>query len=141
MLERLIVDISKWIGYIILFFIAFGCALYLLYSPYSAILDQHNDLSRIQLPVSGSSSNNNGNNQTMAQCPDLFYVLVNQSNIVMVIDNSANQDNSYYGSNDDFCQQSPNYGTLQELGSYPALHYFGQSFRSTVLTTFFALFW
>ena len=56
----------------------------------------------------------------------------------MIIDNeddvNTNEDNN------DFCQQTSNYATLTEIGHYPAIYYFGQSFQSTLLTTFFTLF-
>jgi hypothetical protein len=71
------------------------------------------------------------------KCPDYFYELLNQS-IVLPTDNGDNSNTNQ--NNSDFCQQAPDYSIRQKIGSYPAIYYFGQSFQSTLLTTFFTLF-
>ena len=133
MLERLIIDISKWIAFIVLFFMAFGCSLYFLYAPYSAILETH------EASIGISSSVVNSTDPNFAQCPDLFFALMNQTNVPSIDDNSDTSNDDTTSTNDT-CQDDPSYSDLQRIGPYPAIFYFGQSFRATVLTAFFTLF-
>jgi len=71
-------------------------------------------------------------------CPDYFYEILNQTITFITVDNNqANIDNVNATA---FCQQSSNYGTYLIVGPYPAIYYFGQSFQSTLETTFFTLF-
>ena len=145
MLERLIVDLSKWIAFIILFFTAFACTLYFLYAPYNAILDSHETLTGIQSSTSNSSINQvNVTDSSFTQCPDLFFALINGTQMLPTNDDDItiddNNDLSNDNSTDGFCQNAPDYSDLQKIGPYPAVYYFGRSSRATILTAFFTLF-
>jgi predicted PurR-regulated permease PerM len=144
MLDRMMVDIAKWIIIILIFFMSFACALFLIYSYFPIVLQQHNTLlqtlSNINSSTSTSTFDYNSTITNNAQCPSYFYELLNQS-MPSITDNGDVVDNSNdSAANNDFCQQSSNYGTYQQVGSYPAIYYFGQSFQSTIITTFFTLF-
>ncbi|CAF4303111.1 unnamed protein product [Rotaria sp. Silwood2] len=39
-----------------------------------------------------------------------------------------------------FCKKIKGYEKIERIGRYPAIYYFGKSFGSTILTTFFTLF-
>jgi hypothetical protein len=141
MLERMIVDLSKWIGIIAVFFLAFACSLFIIYSPFARALDQHDSfVAATSLNTSLSTMNSSFNSSTTTnvsdRCPEYFYQLWNQSQPVLVVPN----DNKDANNTDNSCQQSSNYGTLTKIGSYPAVYYFGRSFESTLLTIFFTLF-
>jgi hypothetical protein len=140
MLDRMIIDIVKWIFIIIIFFIAFGCSLFFIFSFFSVALQQQNALTQTSaLGINSSISIINKNSTVInnGNCPDYFYQLLNQT--VPVIVDETNTDTA--GNNSlDVCQQSSDYSTLEEIGHYPAIHYFGQSFGATLLTTFFTLF-
>ncbi|CAF0906842.1 unnamed protein product [Rotaria sordida] len=141
MLDRMIIDIVKWISIIIIFFIAFNCSLYYIFSFFSIVLKQQNTL------IKSSSSSNSSisiidKNSTIAnyvQCPDYFYELLNQT-IPLLNNIEDNNNNNNNIDTNNFCQQSSNYDTLTQIGPYPAIYYFGESFNSTILTTFFTLF-
>ncbi|CAF1047029.1 unnamed protein product [Rotaria sp. Silwood1] len=138
MLDRMIIDIAKWIGIIIIFFIAFNCSLYFIFSFFSAVLEQQNTLVK-SLYNSSSSISIIAKNSTTAiypQCPDYFYQLLNQT--ISLLNNTLDKNNNI--DTNDFCQQSSNYNKLTKIGHYPAIYYFGESFKSTLLTTFFTLF-
>jgi len=141
MLDRMMIDIARWISLIVIFFIAFACSLYLIFSYFALVLQQQNALiqsstssinSSISIIHQNSTVLNNGN------CPDYFYQLLNETIPVIVDDNGYDTTNN--DNNLDACQRSPHYAKLQEVGHYPAIHYFGESFEATVLTTFFTLF-
>ena len=134
MLERMMIDISKWIFLITIFFATFACSLFFIYSSFAVVADDHTIL------TGGSSSGSSSANSTVPiQCSDYFYQLLNQTQPVSTdtSDGSA-VGNSYTGN--DTCQQSSSYSTLVKIGPYPAVHYFGESFKSTLLTLFFTLF-
>jgi hypothetical protein len=96
MVERMIVDILKWIVIILIFFIAFACSLFLIFSHFAISLQQQKEFS-----------------------PDVSI---------------------YEFEDDGTCSRTENYDKIASVGSYPAIHYFGQSFGATILTTFFTLF-
>ena len=142
MLERMMIDIAKWLVIILIFFVAFACALFLIFSYFAVVLEQQNaliqTLSNIGSTTPTSITQNSSTIANNPQCPDYFYQLLNQS-IPILIDSGANNggDNT---DNQTFCEQSSQYTTLEEVGPYPGIHYFGQSFGSTLLTNFFTLF-
>ncbi|CAF3685962.1 unnamed protein product [Adineta steineri] len=136
MLDYCMINIAKWIGIILIFFSAFACSLYLIYSFFAAVVQQQNILLGSSLNMNSSTSTVSNN----SQCPDYFYKLLNQS--IPLIINNEDDDTSSSDSQDNttFCEQSSNYGTYQIVGPYPAIYYFGESFGSTLKTTFFTLF-
>jgi hypothetical protein len=73
-----------------------------------------------------------------ANCPDYFYEILNQTIVLITVDNNENDNDNVDPTV--FCQQSSNYGTYLIVGPYPAIYYFGQSIQATLLTTFFTLF-
>jgi hypothetical protein len=143
MLDRMMIDIAKWILIILIFFISFACSLFLIFSYFSVVVQQQNTLLQASSSISSSTSTSvmdyNSTTTNNAKCPSYFYELLNQSIPLIAVsaddDNSDNSDN-----NTDFCQQSSNYDTYQKVGPYPAIHYFGRSFEATIVTTFFTLF-
>jgi hypothetical protein len=141
MLDRMIIDIARWIFIIAIFFIAFGCSLFFIFSFFSVVLQQQNALiqsstssinSSISIINQSSTAINNGN------CPDYFYQLLNQT--IPVIVDATEGDTTNNDNNQDAWERLPNYPTLKKVGHYPAIHYFGQSFGTTLLTIFFTLF-
>ncbi|CAF2859314.1 unnamed protein product [Rotaria sp. Silwood2] len=141
MLDRMIIDIAKWIGLIIIFFIAFNCSLYFIFSFFSVVLEQKNTLIKSSYNSNSSISilDQNSTIAYYAQCPDNFYQLLNQT--ILLLNNIGDYNNNKNNiDTNEFCQQSSNYGTLTQVGPFPAIYYFGESFKSTILTTFFTLF-
>jgi len=140
MLNRMMIDIAKWIFIILIFFISFACSLFLIFSYFSVVVQQQNTLLQASSSISSSTSTSvmdyNSTTTNNAKCPSYFYELLNQS--IPLITDSADYD--YSDDNTDFCQQSSNNGTYQPVGPYPAIYFFGQSFEATLLTTFFTLF-
>ena len=136
MLERMMIDIARWFFFILIFFIAFACSLFFIFSSFSLLLQQQNTF--IQPSGSTTNSPTTTTNTSNGNCPAYFYQLLKQS-IPTVVVNDIDKDNTN-NDNLDFCQQTSNYDTLKSIGPYPAIHYFGQSFQSTLLTTFYTLF-
>lgn len=140
MLDYMIVNIVKWLALMIIFFTAFACSLFLIFSYFSALVQQQNTLMQLStgtIDPAIATTNQSSVTSSNGNCPDYFYQLLNQS-VSAVVD--ATGDDSTNASNLDVCQQLSYYSTLTELGSHPAIYYFGQSFQSTLLTTFFTLF-
>ena len=134
------IDIVRWVFFILIFFLAFACSLFVIFSFFSAFLQQEHTF--MQSSTSTLNFSTTIINSSNGNCPDYFYQLLNQPIPTGQIDKSNNDNNnSNTNGNDlDSCQQSSNYDTLKTIGFYPAIHYFGQSFQSTLLTTFFSLF-
>jgi hypothetical protein len=141
MLERMIVDISKWIVIILIFFIAFACSLYLIFSFYAVALEQQEQLKRLKDGVEQQSSlmlDNTTIKQMTMKCPDLFYSITNLSgpySISYAVDKDTDDEKI-----SDYCKKTDDYEKIKNVGPRPAIHYFGKSFGATVLTTFFTLF-
>jgi len=137
MLERMIIDISKWIVIILIFFIAFACSLFLIFSPFAVALKQHDALNR---PSNMTEFQIIPRNLAIDRCPDHFKKLVETTSILYQIDykeiiyNNKDESNTCKKTNDD------DYDKIQTIGPHPAIYYFGRSFVSTILTTFFTLF-
>jgi hypothetical protein len=142
MLSRMMVDISKWIVIIIIFFIAFACSLFLIFSYFAVVLEQQNILIQLATAIESTTSTpiiqDNSTISNNPQCPDYFYELLNQS-VPIIIDNTDNSGDDNTDDNNT-CAQSSQYTTIKRVGPYPGIYYFGQSFGSTMLTTFFTLF-
>jgi hypothetical protein len=140
-LNRTIIHIAKWIVMVLIYFISFACALFLIFSYFSVALQQNNQLAQSSYTTNSSVSNTiiyyNLTISSTAKCPDYFYQLLNQT-VSLPTDNGNAGSNA--NTSTDFCQQTSNYDTLVTVGPYPAIYYFGQSFQSTVLTMFFTLF-
>ncbi|CAF1402153.1 unnamed protein product [Rotaria sp. Silwood1] len=140
MLERMIIDISKWIVIILIFFIAFACSLFLIFSYFAVALQQQESLR-------STSNYTEPKTSTIMRLSDLsietnprclpYYRFLNQS-MSNIIDRteSNNADKKTTSS----CQNSKSYDKIEKIGPYPAIHYFGATFGSTILTTFFTLF-
>ncbi|CAF2182186.1 unnamed protein product [Rotaria magnacalcarata] len=142
MLDRMMVDISKWITIILIFFIAFSCSLFFIFSFYPIVLEQRAFIDASNTNSSSTIISVIDGNITIpdnAKCSDYFYELLNQT--IQLPNNTGDNSNSDNGSTGatDICQQSPDYDTLSKIGPYPAIYYFGQSFQITLLTTFFTL--
>jgi len=151
----MMVDIARWIAMMIIFFIAFACSIFLIFSYFSVVLQQQNALSQSSSVINSSILITNTNSTIInnGKCPDDFYKLLNQS-IPLIINNNEDYYSDYYddyyfydydnnndnGDTNYSCQQTSNYDLVKEIGPYPAIYYFGQSFGSTILTTFFTLF-
>ena len=145
MLERMIIDISKWIVIILIFFIAFACSLFLIFSYFSVSLQLHNDLHLLknqnpsELQINTIIKNDYLLNNT--KCPLIFYNLTDQKNSYFLNYRGMILNNNDQNNNDNnTCSQVNNYNKIKKIGSYPAMYYFGRSFGSTILTTFFTLF-
>jgi ABC-type glycerol-3-phosphate transport system permease component len=139
MLERMIIDISKWIVIILIFFIAFACSLFLIFSYFAVSLEQHKALTQpsntVNFQIKPIIQNQNS---TTNQCPDIFYDLIGQSTsypTYKIVFNDSDDD-----INSACDKDSEDYEKIKNVGPYPAIHYFGQSFGATLLTTFFTLF-
>lgn len=139
MLDHMIVKIAKWIVLIIIFFLAFGSALYFIFSFYAAIVEQHDSLTQSlsgNNPLTGTS----GSSPILANntnCPDYFYELLNQSySLVIYPGNDDINTNDVNG----FCKNTSTYDTVKKIGHFPAIYFFGRSFSATLLTSFFTLF-
>lgn len=130
------IDIARWFFFILIFFIAFACSLFFIFSVFAVILQQENAL--MQPSTSTSNSPFTMTNSTNGNCPTYFYELLKESIPTMIGDDNRKDTTNI--ADLDFCQQTSNYDTLKKIGPYPAIYYFGQSFQSTLLTTFFTLF-
>ena len=120
MLERMIIDISKWIVIIVIFFIAFACSLFLIFSYFAVALKQHDILHPpSNNPESQINTTTRYSNST-----------IDYQKIVYGNPNGYNT-----------CKPMPteDYKKIQKIGPRPAIYYFGESFGSTILTTFFTL--
>ena len=143
MLERLIIDISKWIVIILIFFIAFACSLFLIFSYFAVALQQRESFMEPpsyvnQEPPLLSASSNLSAVARNSRCSALFYELINETMLDALV--SVQAQTSKDGVNASFCEQTSQYNRIKRIGPYPAIHYFGQSFGATVLTIFFTLF-
>ncbi|CAF2949966.1 unnamed protein product [Rotaria sp. Silwood2] len=141
MLERMIIDISKWIVIILIFFIAFACSLFLIFSNFAVALQQQEEilgksLNDVEPKTSSITRYSNLSIETSSRCLP-YYAFLNQSfpNITYLetLDN-MDQDKNFS------CKKTRGYDKIQRIGRYPAIYYFGKSFGSTILTTFFTLF-
>lgn len=141
MVERMISDISKWLVIILIFFIAFACSLFLIFSHFAVALKYHDILNpslnirqpRITTPIIDDNSTSERNER----CPAMFYNLTDAS------DWSQNKYRYISGSDDienGTCSASENWSKIKKIGPHPAVFYFGKSFSTTILTTFFTLF-
>jgi ABC-type glycerol-3-phosphate transport system permease component len=143
MLERMIIDISKWLIIILIFFIAFACSLFLIFSYFAISLNQRNTLMESSNIDTISSQafiipfENSSMQSRNARCPNYFYELINETRIPASTDAENNDDYDQHGS---FCELSSQYDKVKNIGSFPAIHYFGKAFGSTILTIFFTLF-
>ncbi|CAF3201574.1 unnamed protein product [Rotaria socialis] len=143
MLDRMMVDISKWISIILIFFIAFSCSLFFIFSFYAIVLQQRAFIDASNTNSSSTIISVIDGNITIpdnAKCSDYFYELLNQT--IQLPNNTGDNSNSNNGTTGatDICEQSSDYNILKKIGSYPAIYYFGESFPRTLLTTFFTLF-
>ncbi|CAF4051612.1 unnamed protein product [Adineta steineri] len=154
MLERMLIDISKWIVIILIFFIAFACSLYLIFSFFAVAREQQIQLRNLT-SLNGHKSvilslitNNTIRIQNNSRCPERFYQLMENLNETMYYienDDSNETDNKNTcacedDKNYETIKTSENYDKIKRVGPRPALYYFGDSFGSTILTTFFTLF-
>ncbi len=140
MLERMIIDISKWIVIILIFFIAFACSLFLIFSYFAVSLQQHNALHQplnITEPQLILITKNNFS--TINKCPTRFYELTANQPIsyLMSKQNVSNNDDD---DDNNTCKKNEDYSKIKKIGKHPAISYFGRSFGATILTTFFTLF-
>ena len=136
MLERLISDILKWLVIILIFFFAFACSLFLIFSYFAVSLQHHYAVD--ETPTSPFFYRNISTSVSSdARCPSKFFYLTNYS----IVDLPTGP-GSQISLNDEenFCMKTQNYDKIREVGSHPAISYFGQSFGATILTTFFTLF-
>ena len=141
MVERMISDIVKWIIIILIFFIAFACSLFLLFSPFAVSLKHQREFnlsSNLRHPqlITPIIDSNSTSDRT-ARCPEIFYNLTDQSNWNS---NKYLYTLEYDQTENDTCSASPELDKIRNIGPYPAVHYFGKSFVATILTTFFTLF-
>ena len=141
MVERMISDISKWIVIILIFFIAFACSLFLIFSNFAVSLKYRDLLNpslntrqpRITAPIIDDNSTNKRNKR----CPEIFYNWTDAS------DWNQNKYRYIFGSDDienGTCPVSEDLSKIKKIGPHPAVFYFGESFSTTILTTFFTLF-
>ena len=141
MVERMISDILKWLIIILIFFIAFACSLFLIFSHFAVSLEYHRVLNissnvrepRLISPLIDSNSTSDRN----PRCPLIFYNLTDQ------LDWNRNKYRhifQYDELDNDTCSTSPELKKIRKIGPYPAVYYFGRSFTATTLTTFFTLF-
>jgi hypothetical protein len=143
MLERMLIDISKWIIIIVIFFIAFACSLYLIFSYFAMALELHDSLNRlsndIESPISFLTRNDTFFIGNPSGCPRIFHNLMNNSVETIIYNESTLTTHKDYI---DTCKNkhTEDYGKIVKVGPRPAIHYFGRTFGSTVLTTFFTLF-
>lgn len=141
MVERMISDISKWIVIILIFFIAFACSLFLLFSNFAISLKYHEilnpSLNTRQIRITEPIIDDNSTSQRNERCPMIFY------NLTDSFDWNENK-YQYITASDDLengtCPASEHWDKIKKIGHYPAVFYFGKSFSTTILTTFFTLF-
>ena len=136
----MMIDISKWIVIILIFFIAFACSLFLIFSYFAVTLQQkqilmatsNNTASRINSLMRSSNLMAESHSQFEA-----YYSLLNQS-----IPNITQSEMPVSNHEDEqgFCEQTKNYDKIKQIGPHPAIYYFGEGFGSTILTIFFTLF-
>ena len=143
MLERLIIDISKWIVIILIFFIAFACSLFLIFSYFAVSLQQRESLMEPPQYVNPqppliSTSSNLSTIARNSRCPAVFHELINATILEGLVSEETHW--SKDRANASLCEQTSEYSRVKRIGPYPAIHYFGQSFGATVLTIFFTLF-
>ncbi|CAF1031114.1 unnamed protein product [Rotaria sordida] len=140
MLERMIIDISKWIVIILIFFIAFACSLFLIFSHFAMAFQQQESLYKLsnytEPKIPYMMKFNNLTVEKSFRCLP-YYELLNQT-----IPNITSSDQSRNGNNDtdESCTCSDGCDKIKRIGAYPAIYYFGDRFGSTLLTTFFTLF-
>lgn len=139
MLERLIIDILKWIVIILIFFIAFACSLYLIFANFSASSEFKTILNGVSTPTNDIPKDNimyNENLTTISRrCPPIFYNFSSRAeDYSNYYTQSRHQINNFCEKNDDTCLK------IQRIGPSPAIHYFGKSVGATIATTFFTLF-
>ena len=132
MLDRMIIDISKWIVIIVIFFIAFACSLYLIFSFFAVAVKQQDAL---RLLKNGSEvANNTIITVRNMECPNTFYEWTQLNETDLAHNTIATVDGPRQ------CDKTEDFKKMKNVGSRPAIHYFGESFGATVLTIFFTLF-
>ncbi|CAF1211680.1 unnamed protein product [Adineta ricciae] len=142
MLERMIIDISKWIVIIVIFFVAFACSLYFIFSSFAVISQSYENATSSANKIESHSSiplitNNTGSVANVNRCPPLFEDLMrNKTEPNRYIREILNYDDDL----SNVCKKSEDYNKKIKVGGRPAIHYFGKTFGATVLTTFFTLF-
>ena len=137
------IDISKWLVIILIFFVAFACSLFLIFS-YFAVSVQHRHLlakSSATVPTDPSTSifGNASTQVSFGRCPSAFFALTNRS----FSDSSAGEaGNNGANAGVGFCAKigKDDQLKIKRVGTSPGVYYFGRSFGATTLTTFFTLF-
>jgi ABC-type glycerol-3-phosphate transport system permease component len=142
MLERMMIDISKWLVIILIFFVAFACSLFLIFSYFAISAKQRHLLANpspsLPADVTLSPYRNTSDGVNYGHCPDMFYTMTNRT----IPDRSREQGNKNDENKDGFCAKIDHKDQLKviRVGPSPAVYYFGRSFGATTLTTFFTLF-
>ncbi|UJR22097.1 hypothetical protein I4U23_025163 [Adineta vaga] len=141
MLERMIIDISKWIVIILIFFVAFACSLYFIFSPFAILFQgQHNStstLDKLDRSTIYLFQDDYTNISNTGRCPLSFDKMMGYTNETIRYSGYGEPDDS---DDNNTCKKSSDYDKIKSVGSRPAIHYFGERFGSTILTTFFTLF-
>ena len=142
MLERMIIDILKWLVIMTIFFSGFACSLYFIFSHYSVSLQQRDLMTDTTSSFQSGQNRWRLSNDTWipnSRCPSNFDEFLNRTDLYFIDPERKNNfSNNIY---DEFsCGDPSNYEKLKQIGSSPAIHYFGERIGSTVLTTFFTLF-
>ena len=143
MLERMIIDISKWLVIILIFFVAFACSLFLIFSYFAISVKQRHLLAKPSpsFPAETTQSLYRNTSEVLnyGRCPDTFYAMTNRT-IPDSTSENANKGGSY--DTTEFCAKMSQQDQLKirRVGFSPAVYYFGRSFGATTLTTFFTLF-
>lgn len=144
MLERMIIDILKWIVIIIIFFLAFACSLYLIFAHFAISLEYQTNVQSNETQFLETNTNISSSSEGyFARCPDVFFSIMGDQH-------EQAHENWYRPTTSDplieknTLDQCPSNvddkNLIQMIGSRPAIYYFGRSFISTILTTFFTLF-
>lgn len=143
MLERMIIDISKWLVIILIFFVAFACSLFLIFSYFAISVKQRHLLAKpspsLAIETTQSMYRNTSEVLNYGRCPDAFYAMTNRT---LPDSTSADANTAPADSTIEFCAKISQQDQLkiQRVGFSPAVYYFGRSFGATTLTTFFTLF-
>lgn len=140
MLERMIIDISKWIIIILIFFVAFACSLYLIFSNFAVSSEQYSTIhgvSKTGIPqILTLTSHENLTTEINERCT-AYYTLMNKSKPYITDMHYTIKTDS---DDTDSCSKTKHYDKIEKIGPIPAIHYFGKNFGATILTTFFSLF-
>ena len=137
MLERLISDIAKWLVIILIFFFAFACSLFLIFSYFAVSLQYRQVADETPTLSSLFYRNLSTSVPSDARCPPKFFHLTNYS----VVDVPTGSGGLFSVTEEEnFCMRTEHYDKIKDVGPYPAVSYFGESFGATILTIFFTLF-